>query len=196
MTQDLKDPQGLTGPKGDTGDTGPQGAQGLTGAHGSQGLTGPQGNVGQQGPQGLTGVQGPQGLTGAQGPQGVAGPQGSAGAPGAPGAQGPAGPQGIQGEQGPPGPDKKLEVRESHGASVTVPPGGTSFAIARCNPDEVVTGGGIRVAGAGNTINPTVEFSAELNTQPTEWWHAYTNPGPNAVPIEAYAECAKLVDVP
>jgi Collagen triple helix repeat (20 copies) len=186
-------PQGLTGPKGGTGDTGPQGPQGLTGAQGPQGLTGPQGNVGPQGPQGLTGVQGPQGLTGAQGPQGVAGPQGSAGAPGA---QGAAGPPGTQGEQGAPGPDKKLEVRESHGASVTVPPGGTSFAIARCNPDEVVTGGGIRVAGAGNTINPTDEFSAELNTQPTEWWHAYTNPGPNAVPIEAYAECAKLVDVP
>ncbi|MGB8643109.1 MAG: hypothetical protein WCD28_12575 [Nitrososphaeraceae archaeon] len=37
--------------------------------------------------------------------------------------------------------------------------------------------------------------SAELNTQPTEWWHAYTNPGPNSVAIEAYAECAKLVDV-
>jgi hypothetical protein len=66
----------------------------------------------------------------------------------------------------------------------------------RCNPDEVVTGGGIRVEGAGNTINPSDEFSAELNTQPTEWWHEYTNPGPNSVAREAYAECAKLVDVP
>jgi hypothetical protein len=79
---------------------------------------------------------------------------------------------------------------------VTVPPGGTTFARAQCASDEVVTGGGIRVAGAGNTINPTDAFSAEPNTQPTEWVHLYTNPGPNSVAIEAYAECAKLVDVP
>jgi hypothetical protein len=59
-------------------------------------------------------------------------------------------------------------VRESHGTSVTVPSGGTDFAIARCNPDEVVTGGGIRVAGSGSTINPADEFSTEPNTQPNE----------------------------
>ena len=58
-----------------------------------------------------------------------------------------------------------------------------------------MTGGGIRVEGAGNTINPTDAESAEPNTQPNEWVHLYTNPGPNAVPIEAYTECAKLVDV-
>jgi hypothetical protein len=63
--------------------------------------------------------------------------------------------QGILGEQGPPGLEKELVVRESHGVSVTVPAGGTDFAMARRNPDEVVTGGGIRVAGARNTINPT-----------------------------------------
>jgi hypothetical protein len=68
--------------------------------------------------------------------------------------------------------------------------------MARRNPDEVVTGEGIRVAGAGNTINPTDKFFAEPNTQPTEWWHNYTNPGPNSVAIKAYAEYAKLVDIP
>lgn len=123
----------------------------------------------------------------------MAGPQGSAGQAGAPGAQGP---QGIQGIQGEPGPDKKLEVREEHGASVNVPAGGSAFARAPCAPDEVVTGGGIRIQDARNSINPTGAFSAEPNTQPNEWVHLYTNPGPNDVPIEAYAKCAKLVDMP
>lgn len=95
-----------------------------------------------------------------------------------------------------PGPNKRLDVRESQGASVTVPPGGTTFARVQCGPGEVVTGEGIRVEGAGNTINPTDAFSAEPNTQPNEWVHSYTNPGPSNVAIEAYAECAKLVDVP
>jgi hypothetical protein len=67
---------------------------------------------------------------------------------------GPGGIQGILGDQGPTSLEKELMVRESYGASVTVPAGGKDFAIARRNPDEVVTGG-IRVAGAGNTINPT-----------------------------------------
>ncbi len=72
----------------------------------------------------------------------------------------------------------------------SIPPGGPTFARAQCGPDEVVTGGGIRVEGAGNMINPTDPFSAEANTQPNEWVHSYTNPGPNNAAIEAYAECA------
>ena len=103
-------PQGIQGPKGDTGAIGPQGLQGiqgLTGATGPQGVAGPQGiqgpkgDTGAIGPQGLQGIQG---LTGATGPQGVAGPQGIQGPKGDTGAIGPQGSQGIQGLTGATGP--------------------------------------------------------------------------------------------
>ena len=105
-------PQGIQGPKGETGAVGPQGAKGDTGA---QGLKGDTGAVGPTGPQGLkgdkgdTGPAGPQGerglqgLTGEQGPKGDkgdTGPTGPQGLKGDTGAQGPIGPQGPQGEKG------------------------------------------------------------------------------------------------
>jgi len=102
-------PQGIQGPKGDTGAMGPQGLQGpigLTGAtgpqgpQGIQGIQGPKGDTGAMGPQGIQGVQGPIGLTGATGPQG---PQGIQGIQGPKGDTGAMGPQGIQGVQGPVG---------------------------------------------------------------------------------------------
>ena len=89
----------------------------------------------------------------------MAGPQGSAGQAGAPGAQGPQGIQGIQGESGP---DKKLEVREEHGASVNVPAGGSAFARAPCAPDEVVTGGGIRIKMHVIRLIPLMLFPPNL----------------------------------
>jgi Siphovirus ReqiPepy6 Gp37-like protein/Collagen triple helix repeat (20 copies) len=81
-------PQGIQGPKGDTGLTGPQGPQG------------PKGDTGEQGPRGLTGPQGPQGDQGIQGPQGETGPKGDTGLQGPQGDTGPAGPQGAQGPAG------------------------------------------------------------------------------------------------
>ena len=105
-------PQGIQGPKGDTGAMGPQGPQGLqgpiglTGAtgpqgpQGIQGIQGPKGDTGAMGPQGIQGVQGPVGLTGATGPQGPQGLQGVQGPKGDTGATGPQGPQGLQGPKG------------------------------------------------------------------------------------------------
>ena len=102
-------PQGIQGPKGDTGAMGPQGLQGpigLTGAtgpqgpQGIQGIQGPKGDTGAMGPQGIQGVQGPVGLTGATGPQGPQGLQGVQGPKGDTGATGPQGPQGLQGPKG------------------------------------------------------------------------------------------------
>ena len=102
-------PQGIQGPKGDTGAIGPQGLQGpigLTGAtgpqgpQGPQGIQGPKGDTGAMGPQGIQGVQGPVGLTGATGPQGPQGLQGVQGPKGDTGATGPQGPQGLQGPKG------------------------------------------------------------------------------------------------
>ena len=80
-------PQGVQGPRGETGATGPQGPRGETG---------PQGPAGADGTmtfEDLTDEQreslrGPQGETGPQGPRGETGPQGPAGADGVIGADG------------------------------------------------------------------------------------------------------------
>jgi hypothetical protein len=111
------------------------------------------GGEGEQGPPGPPGSKGDKGDVGLQGP---AGPKGDTGATGS---QGPQGPQGIQGIQGPAGPDKELQVRSVAGNSVTIPSGQTRTATASCDPDEVVTGGGIRVVdgykyGKSNTRLP------------------------------------------
>jgi hypothetical protein len=106
--------------------------------------------------------------------------------------RGPQGVQGIQGEQGPPGPDKELQVREEFGETVTVAPGENGFAPAECNPDEVVTGGGFQYVESDNERNPSIaSFSIGDG-----WVISAFNPGPNPMPINAFAECAKLVDVP
>jgi collagen triple helix repeat protein len=78
-------PQGIQGPKGDTGAIGPQGPQGAQGDTGLQGSAGPAGPTGPTGPQGLKGDTGP------SGPAGPLGPQGLTGDAGASGPQGPAG---------------------------------------------------------------------------------------------------------
>ena len=68
-------PQGVQGPKGDTG---PQGEPGAKGDTGPQGEPGPKGDTGPEGPQGPQGEPGPQGDTGPQGVQGETGPAGQA----------------------------------------------------------------------------------------------------------------------
>lgn len=85
-------PQGLPGPKGDTGDTGPQGLTGPSGDDAYE-VAVSEGFVG-------TREQWLASLVGPQGPQGI---QGLTGATGATGDIGPQGPQGIQGIQGPKG---------------------------------------------------------------------------------------------
>lgn len=75
----LRGPQGIQGPKGDTGATGPQGPKGDKGDTGATGPKGDTGATGATGPKGDTGPQGPKGDTGPQGPQGIQGPQGPQG---------------------------------------------------------------------------------------------------------------------
>lgn len=118
-------------------------------------------NSGLQGPPGPQGLAGPKGDTGAIGPQGPAGPQGS---------------QGIQGQQGPPGPEKELEVRSVAGNSVNIPSGQTRTATASCDPDEVVTGGGIRAVDGIHTVNPTHLFQG-IHGSPNTFELTYTNIG-------------------
>lgn len=134
-------------------------------------------NSGLQGPPGPQGLAGPKGDTGAIGPQGPAGPQGS---------------QGIRGQQGPPGPEKKLEVRSVAGNSVNIPSGQTRTATASCDPDEVVTGGGIRAVDGINTVNPTHVFQG-IHGSPNTFELTYTNIGGGEATIQVFAECAKLV---
>lgn len=134
-------------------------------------------NSGLQGPPGPQGLAGPKGDTGAIGPQGPAGPQGS---------------QGIQGQQGLPGPEKELEVRSVAGNSVNIPSGQTRTATASCDPDEVVTGGGIRAVDGINTVNPTHLFQG-IHGSPNTFELTYTNIGGGEATIQVFAECAKLV---
>lgn len=120
-------PQGIQGPKGETGAVGPQGAKGDTGAQGlkgdtgAMGPTGPQGlkgDKGDTGPAGPQGERGLQGLTGEQGPKGDkgdTGPTGPQGLKGDTGAQGPIGPQGPQGEKGDTGPQGEQGIQGPKG---------------------------------------------------------------------------------
>lgn len=163
---------------------------------GGQGPAGPKGDTGDRGPQGPIGPQGPQGLTG---PQGPVGPEGDTGDTGPQGPQGVQGVQGQQGEQGPPGPNKELEVRQAEGDIVTVPPLSSADATASCNPDEVVTGGGFNyVPFSGDPPTGFVDLeSAGSPVGATTWLISAFNDDVNSDhTIQAFAECAKLVDVP
>ena len=132
----------------------------------------------------VTGPPGPQSATGATGPLGVTG------------ATGPPGPQ------GPPGPAQELEVRQVRSEQIVVPGGGAATATAPCNSDEKVTGGGSLIAVHDldtNEINPNRVDDRPMADEifdVNSWEVFYNNPGPSSVTIQAWAECAKLVDSP
>ncbi|MGB7665367.1 MAG: hypothetical protein WBL67_21730 [Nitrososphaeraceae archaeon] len=70
-------------------------------------------------------------------------------------------------------------------------------AFARCAADELATGGGTGESFSGNTVNPgPVRDFGTPDANPTMWQFEYSNPGPSPVNLQAFAECAKLVDVP
>jgi hypothetical protein len=81
-----------------------------------------------------------------------------------------------------------------------VPVGETSTVIASCNSDEKVTGGGSLIGVHDdnvNEINPNRIDDRPQDDIPFDqnsWEVIYNNPGPSAVSIQAWAECAKLVD--
>ena len=75
-----------------------------------------------------------------------------------------------------------------------VQPGGTSTFSAKCNSDEIVTGGGYRISagGFGN-----VEFQgATVTDSAPAWTVTITNHGSALFTFEVFAECVKLVDAP
>jgi len=121
-------PEGVQGPKGDTGATGAKGDTGATGLQGPTGLTGPTGATGAKGDTGATGP------VGSQGPQGLTGPTGATGAKGDTGATGPVGSQGPQGLAG-----YQYTTHDwgskAGGSSIALDPNNASFNIA------TITGG-------------------------------------------------------
>ena len=110
--------------------------------------------------------------------------------PGGIGEQNEQGPGGI-GEQA--GSDQELQVRQVPGLLVQVLPGNLGEALATCAADEVVTGGGSWIQDSNN-MNAHV-FSAKASNSES-WLVQLPNPGPGSVIIQAFAECAKLVDAP
>jgi hypothetical protein len=81
---------------------------------------------------------------------------------------------------------------------VTAQPGGQiTTAVAECADDELATGGGILSTSTDNNIvNPAWQHRGIPLSDPTTWELNYANPAQDPVQIQAYAECAKLVDVP
>jgi hypothetical protein len=104
------------------------------------------------------------------------------------------GPQGPP--QGPPGgPAGQLLVTQVVGNTVEVPPGEQRQSEAMCEPGEVATGGGFDLDAfteSNNQINPVVRSVGDGLSQPNGWSVEYFNPGPNAVSVQAFAECASL----
>ena len=99
---------------------------------------------------------------------------------------------------GPTGPDKELQVRTDIGVDVIVEPNSRGTAVAQCAPDEKATGGGTNEIYS-NTSNPEPQQVSDIGLpvdDPTRWEIEYSNPGPDYVVIQAFAQCAKLVDAP
>ena len=131
-------PQGVQGPKGDTGAAGPQGDPGPQGEKGDPGEQGPKGDPGATGPEGPKGDPGDLGPQGPKGDTGDPGLQGPKGDPGETGPQGPEGPQGPQGEPG-----KGLTVLdyyadlESLQAAVQSPAAGDAYGVGAAEPYDI-----------------------------------------------------------
>lgn len=126
---EMKEKDGIIGPRGPQGEIGPRGEAGPQGEDGLDGHQGPAGEAGPQGPaglQGLTGAIGPSGQDGSQGEQGLQGPVGLEGQPGI---QGPTGPQGEDGQRGPQGERGPEGIQGQQGPAGIQGPAGSSGEI-------------------------------------------------------------------
>jgi hypothetical protein len=121
--------------------------------------------------------------TGPPGPPGPAGPAGPAGA------TGPAGPAGATGPAGSP---RTLVVIQRSSGFVEIPPSPSPIVLvsAKCNPGELVTGGGYRTNfGSGN---PPVIIDSVANAGNTRWDVFAFNSGSTPNGIGAFAQCTSL----
>jgi|SoiMethySBSTD1v2_1073268.scaffolds.fasta_scaffold774295_1 hypothetical protein len=102
---------------------------------------------------------------------------------------------------GPPGSEQVLEKRQVSSFIPTDPPsipivqpGGTGTLSAKCNSDEIVTGGGYRISEGAFGI---VEFQGETVTDSIPAWTvSVSNHGSTLFTFEVFAECVKLADAP
>ncbi len=142
---------------------------------------GAKGDPGLPGPAGAKGDKGDPGSPGAKGDQGAQGLQGVPGAKGETGAQGPTGPAGSP---------RSLAVTQFRGDSVSIAPGESGIAVARCNSGERSTGGGYTLTGSTGTITQNVALVTNGNNI---GWQVAAVAGPGTTTIQAYVECASLV---
>jgi hypothetical protein len=80
-------------------------------------------------------------------------------------------------------------VTQRSGDSVSIAPGASGIAVARCNSGETSTGGGYTLIGPGTIIQ---NFALVTNGNNIGWQVAAVA-GPGTTTIQAFAECATLV---
>jgi hypothetical protein len=96
-------------------------------------------------------------------------------------------------------PKQVLQVRQVAGSEITIPALGTATAVAECDADEFVTGGGFETDEIGSDIflegfGTIHEFA--ISGPPAGWFVRFGNPSTVSGSFHAVAECAKLVDAP
>ena len=91
---------------------------------------------------------------------------------------------------------QELQVRGIVGELVQVPAGQSRFAEAVCAPDELATGGGLRVHSS--TLDPIapqiIDTGHTPSNTPDRWVVSYFDAASQQAVIQASATCAKLVD--
>lgn len=112
-------------------------------------------------------VQGEKGDKGEKGDTGAVGPAGAAGTPGVAG----------------------VTVRHAYGPDVAQ--GSTSSAVASCEANEKVLGGGARMEGSGDATG-TVTASYPIADTDQGWFGTMLNVTTSSIHVHVYAVCAKV----
>ncbi len=86
----------------------------------------------------------------------------------------------------------KLVTRTAGGNSTYIPPNQSSRAEARCDTNEIVTGGGGYAVSPQGTDSPQGAFLTESRPIGNGWQVSGVNPTFEGVDLYAYAVCAHL----
>lgn len=95
-------------------------------------------------------------------------------------------------DEGEEGPNQELQVRQVEGTSTQIEPLDDGTAIAECDSEEFVTGGGYAIFGI--VSDAVIEQESAVSGPPPGWSLSVANTGPSAIQVQAFAECATLVD--
>jgi hypothetical protein len=98
-------------------------------------------------------------------------------------------PNPLDGEEGP---EQELQVREVEGNMTQIEMLDDGTAIAECDSDEFVTGGGYAIFGV--VSDAVIQQESAVSGPPAGWYLFVTNTGPSTIEVQAFAECAELVD--